>query len=149
MLDLTSGSPGELDICFDYSASHRFKARQTDNSSQDNHGVLEIFTVTHPHWDVHIKLQDGKWKTIRTSTTDYWAFWGEAKSKDTNNDHNFHNNAIDYIVSYYQRKFAEEGKPPITKVGAWCDNCPNPYKCNANFWKVTSFGDRRPGVTFS
>jgi hypothetical protein len=130
----------------DFSASMDLRAGVLDNSSVNRHAVLAIYVVLHSKRSVTVD-KDGKSVEHTVYECDIWHFFGESMLKGKKNDHVFHNACLDEIVSFYQKMFVTDEKPPITVVGTWTDNCGGQYKCKQNFSKVATFGERHDGVT--
>ena len=129
-------------ICTDFGATLDLRAKETDNSSVDNHAVVCIFFVL------------TEWRTVeflntKTNTTDEtivnncdkWIVFGDTLSRGKKNDHVFHNACLAHLISFYDSERSAADKQPIPNNIIHTDNCPTQYKCRQNFYHVATFGD--------
>ena len=134
LTDIKTVEPGTAVVLTDFSATVDLRAAQTDNSSVDNHAVLDIFMVLHSARTVPIIVSDtGETEDVWTCTVECFYFFGPSMSKGKKNNHVFHNACLDQVQRYLA---------PIQVAVIWSDNCASQYKCKHNFHSLATYGER-------
>ena len=128
-IDLTMSDPNKHRIfCTDFGATLDLMGAEKDNSSVNNHAIVDIFFVAHSWRHVPFKKPNGEGPVICDRTIvndcDKWIFFGDTYSKGKKNDHVFHNAYLTHIIKYYDRIRATDNKAPIPVNVVWTDNCP-------------------------
>ena len=141
----------------DFSAGPVLEAIETDNCSEANHAVLEIFAVlSNPRAvtvtvaaDANNTNTDSDDEEIHHRLCDctYWAVWGPTDGKGKKNDHIFHRTAMHSIVDWHINDMRVNHGVSVRFVADSSDNCKSQYKNQHVLYDVASFSDRHPGVS--
>ena len=115
---------------------------EKDNSSVNNHAIIDIFFVAHSWRRVQYDKKNAAGLLVKDETIvnecDKWIIFGDTYSKGKKNDHVFHNACLTYLIKYYDGIRAKDNKPPIPINVVWTDNCPGQYRCRQNFLNVAT-----------
>ena len=101
-IDILESKRNVFVVSFDFGSIMNFKAKQTLNSSEDAHGIADIFLVHTNQPDVCYKedSSDGTatWKTARIVDCDKWVTFADCIMKGKMNDVTACGSKIDYII---------------------------------------------------
>ena len=139
-------SADEIVVLTDFSATPNLEAIATDNSSESNHMILDIFVVlTNPRM-AEVVHEDGPSVKIRTNDCTYWAIVGPTDGYGKKNDHVFHSAAFHHIIHYHTQKLKDEQGITAKAVTLFTDNCKGQYKSQYNMYETAAFFERHPGM---
>ena len=151
-IDLTMGDPNKHRVfCTDFGATLDLMGAEKDNSSVNNHAIIDIFFVAHSWRRVQYRKKNDAGVLVLDETIvnecDKWIIFGDTYSKGKKNDHVFHNACLTYLIKYYDEIRATDNQPPIPINVVWTDNCPGQYRCRQNFLNVATAGKHHDNKT--
>jgi hypothetical protein len=80
-----------------------------DNSSVDNHAILQIFFVLTDWRKVKYEKCKDDWGETIINDCDKWLFFGDTMSRGKKNDHVFHNSCLSYLIKFYDEERERNG----------------------------------------
>ena len=106
IVDLTMSDPTKYRIFFtNFGATLDLMGAEKDDSSVNNHAVIDIFFVAHSWRRVTYKKLNGEGCEVLdekiVNECSKWIFFGDTYSKGKKKNYVFHNVCLTYTIKYY------------------------------------------------